>query len=263
MLISLGCLLRGLPMFFRAVPKTPLRVLCIIAFDTLHALRKCGTLPHRRREDLATLLDFGASANASLDGKKHCVRSFEENQQRLHDAGLGRLVNDYVSQLQWLESQRPSPGGDHRTFVEVRAYRESVARLSLGIIAVTALGREPQLPARISIHGDEGLDLLFRIVMQCQIIDDVLDYAKDVSAGLPGFLTASTSLPEALKWTALAAEDYSECRQLAGSAELFPLRMALNAVSAVTRLILRTRRWHCRILPVDGHADNQEEFSAV
>lgn len=36
---------------------------------------------------------------------------------------------------------------------------------------------------------DDGVEVLFRIVMQCQIVDDVYDHDKDVSGGLPGFAT--------------------------------------------------------------------------
>jgi hypothetical protein len=34
-LVACACLLRALPLFFRAAPKTPLRVLCIVALDTM------------------------------------------------------------------------------------------------------------------------------------------------------------------------------------------------------------------------------------
>jgi hypothetical protein len=263
LLVSIACFVRDLPLFFSAAPKTPLRVLCIIAFDTLHTLRDARAMPRPRLKVLADLLDFGACANASLDGKKFCERAHDEARQRLRDAGLGSLVEDYVSELQLLESRRPAPRGDHGTFTEVRAYRESVARLSLEVIAAAAESREAAQLVRVSVHGDDGLEILFRIVMQCQIVDDVLDYTKDVSAGLPGFLTASASLSQALEWTARASHDYSQRRDLALCGDLFPLRMALLAVSAVTRRIVRLRQWYCRIFPVEVIPVKQEEFNAV
>ena len=74
--------------------------------------------------------------------------------------------------------------------------------------------------------------------MQCQIIDDVLDYAEDVSAGLPSFLTASASLPQAMDLTARAARHYASRQRSSGSG-VFPLRMALCVVTAVTKLVVR------------------------
>jgi len=265
LLASIACFVHDLPLFFSAVPKTPLRVLCIIAFDTLHTLRNARPMPRQRAKVLASLLDFGACTNASLDGKRYCVKAQDEARQRLREAGLGPLVDEYVSELQLLESHRPSPGpgGDDHTCAAVRAYRESVASLSLEVIAAAALDPESKQPVRRSVHDDDGLEILFRIVMQCQIIDDVIDYSKDSAAGLPGFLTASASLAQALKWAAQAADRYSELRAFARSAETFPLRLALIVVSAMTRLILRICQWHCRNCGGEIATDKHEEFSAV
>ena len=76
--------------------------------------------------------------------------------------------------------------------------------------------------------------------MQCQIIDDVVDYTEDVSAGLPSFLTATASLPQAMELTANAARHYAASRQSSGNG-VFPLRVALCAVTAVDE----TRRACC------------------
>ena len=74
--------------------------------------------------------------------------------------------------------------------------------------------------------------------MQCQIIDDVLDYTEDVSAGLPSFLTATASLPQAIESTGRASRNYAASRQSSGNA-IFPLRMALFALTAATTLVVR------------------------
>ena len=74
--------------------------------------------------------------------------------------------------------------------------------------------------------------MLFRIAMQCQIIDDVLDYPQDMSAGLPSFLTAAESLPQALELSRLAALGYADSRGLPQSGDLFSLRSAPFLVSA-------------------------------
>jgi hypothetical protein len=90
-------------------------------------------------------------------------------------------------------------------------------------------------------YSDDDLKILFRIVMQCQIIDDILDYSKDMSAGLPSFLTASDSLSEALKLARQAALDYADNRNLPRSGNIFPLRIALFVGSTSARLMLRVR----------------------
>lgn len=81
--------------------------------------------------------------------------------------------------------------------------------------------------------------------MQCQIIDDVLDYSRDRSAGLPSFLTACESLPQALELTRQSARGYSGDRRLAWPAGAFPLRAALFLVSTCAELVVSLRRWEC------------------
>jgi hypothetical protein len=251
-MVSIACFLRGLPLFFRAPPKTPLRVLCLIAFDTLHVLRNSTPLPRQRVRLLATVLDFAACANAALDHKRLCPREYQATRQWIENMGAASLVDEYLRRLQELERRRPSPAGDQRRFDEVRRYRESVARLSLGTVAAIALGKERVDDGIRAIDEDHDLSTLFRIVMLCQIIDDVLDYAEDVAAGLPSFLTAAASLPDALVWTAKAARSYRKCPDglRAGrlrSGGVFPLRAALFVVSVFTSLVIRNSHWQHRM----------------
>ena len=144
--MSVTCLLRGLPLFFRAAPKTPLRVLCIIALDTLHVLRHSQPLPRKRISELATFLDFQACTNAAWDHKDLCEAEYQAIRQRLEKAGLGSWIEEYLGRLRELERRRPSIGGDHRRFDEVRSYREAVARLSLA--TVTAIALNARAPRR-------------------------------------------------------------------------------------------------------------------
>jgi hypothetical protein len=60
---------RGLPLFVSSRPKTPLRVLCLMAFDTVHVLRNSRRLSADTMQTLASLLDFGACENDVFDGK--------------------------------------------------------------------------------------------------------------------------------------------------------------------------------------------------
>ena len=261
--VSITCCLRGFPFLVSTTPKTPLRVLCMMAFDTLHVLRNSKSMPRHRLRVLAALLDFGACANAGLDNKKYCENEYVSTQQLLQDAGLGPLVDEYVSQLRKLENRRPSHGGDHRNFEEVRTYREAVARLSLDTIAAMVFGAEYSENVALRFYGDDELEILFRIVMQCQIIDDVLDYAKDVAAGLPSFLTASASWPQAIELTAQAARNYGNSRDLQQSGEMYPLRMAVFAVSVLAKQIIRIRHQQDRIRWAGHLPEDREGFRPI
>lgn len=240
-LVSVRCLLRSLPLFFRATPRTPLRVLCIVALDTIHRLRRSQPLSRQRRTQLATFLDFQAGTNAIWDRKHHCAADYQALQHRLEKAGLGVRVSEYLRRLGELESRRPSVGGDWCRFDEVRSYREAVVRLSLAAVMAIALNADGLEETMRATHCDPDVAALFRMAMQCQVIDDVLDYNADRSAGLPSFLTASPSLRRSMALTAEAARAYSETGDRSARA-VFPLRTALSAMSAVTTLVVRVAR---------------------
>lgn len=224
---SAWCLLRRLPLFFRATPKTPLRVLGIVAFDALHVLRTSRPLTDQNVDELATFLDFEGCANAEWDNKQRCQNECRAIRQRLEDAGLGGCIKEYLHQLRALESTRPAPRGDLRRFTEVREYREAVARLSLSTAA--GIAQQPL---------DADVDTLFRILMQCQIVDDVLDYDEDVSRGLPSFLTASESRSDALGWTAEAARSYAAAPAPGNHSAMFPFRAALWLFTVVAKVVI-------------------------
>ena len=242
-LIAIRSIVRGLPLFMSARPKTPLRVLCLMAFDTLHRLRSAKPLPILKLRMLAALLDFGASVNAVFDNKEWCRHECRRTLQLLEEAGLRSSVVEYLRRLRDLERGRPLPGGDYWQFQKVGLYREAVVRLSLGMVAATAHGNQCLDKGIRATCCDADLNLLFRIVMQCQIIDDVLDYSRDLSAGLPSFLTASSSLPQAFELTRLAALGYADARGLPRTADVFPLRSALFLVSTCTKLVIGLGQW--------------------
>jgi hypothetical protein len=245
-LIAVRSILRGLSLFVCARPKTPLRVLCIMAFDTLHMLRKAKPLPTLRLRTLAALLDFGACANAAFDDKDCRRHEWRETLHLLEEAGIRSSVIEYLRRLRDLERRRPLPGGDYWHFQQVGLYREAVVRLSLGMVAATANGSQCLDEGIRATYCDVDLNILFRIVMQCQIIDDVLDYAEDRSAGLPSFLTASKSLPQAFELTRLASLGYADDRDWPRTGDGFPLRSALFLVSTCTKLAIVLGRWRQR-----------------
>lgn len=229
-LVSVACLLRGMPLFTGAVPKTPLRALGIIALDTLHVLRRSRPLSQQNIREVALFLDFAGCMNAAWDRKELCAAEHRAVRQQLEQAGLGSCITDYLARLQAIERWRPAIGGDHRRFDEVRSYREAVAGLTLATAAAVALNDDSL--------DDRDLPALLRILMLCQIIDDVLDYSEDLSAGLPSFLTASASPSEALALTAEAARSYAASDGPAKGRAMLPLRLAQWAVALVTQLVI-------------------------
>jgi hypothetical protein len=236
--VSITCLLRGLPLFFGAAPATPLRVLCIVALDTIHVLRYSQPLSRQRRQELGTFLDFQACTNAVWDRKPLCAAEYQALRQRLEKAGLGAWITEYLNRLRELETRRPPVGGDRRRFDDVRSYREAVARLSLATIAAIALNAECLEDAIRSTYCEGDMAALFRMAMQCQIIDDVVDYGEDLSSGLPSFLTASASLPQAIALTTDAARSYGARSRRSAGGGLFPLEAALYLLTAVTTLVV-------------------------
>jgi len=245
-IVAARCFLRGLPLFVRAAPRTPLRALGIIAFDTLHVLRTSQPLPRRRISDLALFLDFQGCANAAWDQKDLCRGEYQAIQERLQEASLGTWIEEYLDRLRALESRRPATGGDRRRFDEVRSYREASAQLALAAasgIARTGASLEEEISA---IRRDADMDALVRILLQCQVVDDVLDYRDDLAAGLPTFLTACASLPEALELTASAVGMYAASQEGSRVRAAFPFRVALWIFTAGTRLIVRAAQFRHR-----------------
>jgi hypothetical protein len=227
------CLLRRVPFFFRARPGTPLRVLGIVALDTLHVLRTSHPMAARRARELALFLDFQGCANAAWDHKAMSREDYRAIQDQLEVAGLGACIDGYLRRLRVLETRRPAIGGDGRRFDEVRLYREDVARLVLETAAAIALDPEPVADEMPETVSDGDVDALVRILLQCQIIDDVLDYDEDRSGGLPSYLTACASLPESLELTAAATRGYAT-----SVSAIFPLRLALIAATLAARAVV-------------------------
>jgi hypothetical protein len=233
------CFLRGLPRFFYASPKTPLRVLGIIALDTLRVLRTSQPMSRKRVGELAMALDFLGCTNAAWDHKDDCRTEYEVTLQQLHRAGLGAHIDAYLKRLGELEVARPRIRGDHRRFDEVRSYREAVAQLCVGTAAAIALDGGRNNDPLVPPGHDPDVETLVRILLQCQVIDDVVDYADDLSAGLPSFLTATASRSQAIELTSAAARSYGANRNRTSESAIFPFRITLALFTATARLAVR------------------------
>lgn len=237
-LVAIGCLLRGLPLLLRPAPATPLRALCLVALDTLHVLRTSQPLSRARLDELATFLDFQAGMNALWDCKTVRAADCRAMKDRLEKAGLGWWADEYLTRLSEIEGHRPAIGGDRQRCHDVRLYREAVIRLALATVTAIALEADSLNEGIDATHHDGDVTTLFRLAMQCQIIDDILDYGVDLAAGLPSFLTASALPPQAVSATADAARSYARHGGHPVEGGVFPLRVALAIVTGLTMLAL-------------------------
>jgi len=247
--VALASLLRHAPRFLHDSPRTPLRVLCIAALDTAHVLRFKTPMPRARVDALAMFLDFGACTNAAWDRKPLDEAERVALRQRLDASGETARIDEYLTRLGDLESRRPPLGGNHRRFDEVRAYREGVVRVSLATATAIAMGTESVQAELRATERDSNFETLFRIVMQCQIVDDVLDYREDRASGLPSFLTSVRHLQQAIVMTADAVRAYGGHWERSATRGVLPLRLALRAVTFLTSLIL-----HVASAPLLGYS---------
>lgn len=241
--VALGSVLRSVRLLFADRPGTLLRVLCIAAFDMLHVLRCSTRLTREQIRLLAVVLDYGAHVNAQLDNKPLDTVDSHAAWRELDAAGLWRLADDYRNRLQEQERRRPAAGGCRDDYAAVELYREAVVRLSLGMLAALVFDLPTVEAGFQATEEEEDLQLLVRIVMQCQVIDDVLDYSADSAADLPGFLTVPDSRREAFELIDRATVRYADSSFAASHRALLPLRMSLMLMSACARLTITLGRW--------------------
>src|SRR5262245_33632616 len=118
--LAIRCVLRSVPLLFFRTPKTPLRVLAIMALDTIHVLRFARPISWKDRRNVALFLDFQSCTNAVWDHKPLHEGEYVVLRARLEAAGLGACVAYYLARLRHLECDRPSAGLGDRNFAEVR-----------------------------------------------------------------------------------------------------------------------------------------------
>jgi hypothetical protein len=114
----------------------------------------------------------------------------------------------------------------------------------MGTAAAIALVDAPVEEGSRATWRDSDVNALYRVLMQCQVIDDVLDYREDLAAGLPSFLTASASVNQSLDLTAAAVRSYAAGGRSSSGAAVFPLRLALFIVSTAAKFMVKGAWWH-------------------
>jgi hypothetical protein len=239
--IAASCFLRRFSLFFRKAPQTPLRVLCIMAFDTLHVLTKSNPMSTFKVSLLASILDFAAAVNSDLDCKAFDSDAYRANRSQIDSAGFGAVVDDFLHRLRELESRGQQIVKGSHACDNARVYRESVVRLNLALLAVIVFDLQC-LNDGMNCTYDQNFEILFKSIMQMQIIDDIIDYRDDVCAGLPGFLTVS-ELQTALPKTAQAWQTYRSYDQGTVSEVYCPFRFSLACTSLITKAAIQFAYW--------------------
>lgn len=176
----MGALVVCFPMLLQRHPRTPLRVLCISAFEYLARLGG-GTLGRGRREAMAHACDFGSLRDEYYDEGKLDVREYRSLRRALRWMAPEAATVRYIQQLRKAERGRPElsaamPGITDATI----AYRNSVIDLSLGWLrAISGLSVER---ARCQSMAN--------LVCLVQLADDLLDWKKDQAGRCPSYVTA-------------------------------------------------------------------------
>ena len=210
-------------------PTTPLRVLSLIAIDA--ALRARGTkFVADRRQAVIEAMELGALLNDRFDGDAYNPAALRVRVAWFATSPHREVVWNYAKRLRRLERARPDSS---ECATAVKRYRENVNSLSLATL--WALAHALTLAnAEMEIERESDLRLLFKIVMQTQLIDDVLDVRHDRCRGLPSFTTG----PEVTA-TSLSAmvSIYSESGPILFDRN-FCLRVALKIVAASARIVI-------------------------
>lgn len=186
-------------------------------------------------------LDLGACVNCLVDSKSSkCnpdpTKEVRTKLKELRENGHGPLACAYLRKLKSFEYDRLAPDDTPDVFSQTLRYREDVVRLSLGALAtITNVSSDLSAGMRIT-QDDEAVSVLFCIVMQCPILDDVLDYRRDQALGLPTFLSAGASEGFPLGRTLQALKAYAGTTHQIRSGHMLFLTAALVAATNFARL---------------------------
>jgi len=219
--------------FFAArLPGTPLRVLLLIACDA--ALRARGIIMTAdRRKAVIEAMELGALLNDRFDGDPYNTDALRARVSWFAHSAHREVVWNYAKRLRRLERTRPDPGD---CAAVVKCYRENVNRVSLAALWALASART-LAAAELEIECEADLHLLFKIVMQTQLIDDLLDVRHDRARGLPSFAAGADVTAASLLELVSVYSDLTPI-QLDRS---FCLRVALKIVAASAWILIALR----------------------
>ncbi len=171
------------PLLLAPRPKTPLRILCIAAFEFLARLQG-EMLGKRRRLAMALACDFGSLCDDHYDHGRLDVAQYRSLRRELWGLAPETATSRYIWELRQAERGRPilseSDPGMADAVIAMIEYRTAVLELSL---------RWMQEISGLSLEGVK-FNVLLDLVGLMQIADDVLDWKEDQAAGCPSYVTA-------------------------------------------------------------------------
>lgn len=235
-----SALAMSLRFFATARPGTPLRAASLIAIDAVLRGRGKSLKPDQRRAVIEAM-ELGALLNDRFDGDLYPKQKLRSAVSWFQNSSSRELVKNYAKLLRHYERDRPQR---EEGLTAITRYRENVNRLSLAMLWALATNTSLESAQR-EVHSDNSLQLLFRIIMQCQLIDDVLDIRKDRLRSLPSL--ATTRDVSALSLRKLASF-YSGVRSDAHARDSC-LWLALQSMATCARLVILVFR--ARIQPLN------------
>ena len=172
------------PMLLARRPETPLRLLCIGAFEYLARVQG-RRLDDTGRRALACACDFGALRNDFYDQRELDRGAYRELRHNLRHLAPEKATLHYIHALRAAERGRPSVGreGDIEA-ASIVEYRNRVLVISLAWLRGISGG--PLHPHLFqALLGLAGL---------AQLVDDLLDYKDDWACRRPTYVTAFLSV---------------------------------------------------------------------
>jgi len=236
--MAVSSLLSCIPLSLARRPQTPLRLLCIGAFDYVARLRG-RSLDRTARTALACACDLGALRNDFYDQGR-----FDRGFYRLLRQDLRRLVPEsathrYIRDLRQAERRRPAFGtGAFSEPAAVVEYRLRVLVVSLAWLQVISRrSMEPRV-----------FQALVALVGLIQLVDDLLDWKDDWACRRPTYVTAflsDSSGPSRESVTPIRLHANRFCGLLIATLEqdlyVAPLTVAGIFVWVVARALMKVR----------------------
>ena len=170
--------LRCLPMMAASRPRTPLRVLCITAFEYLSRLEGRGQQPATRAA-LALACDFGALCNDFYDQQELNLSEYKRLRMALRRLVPESAIRGYMRNLRHEERGRPSFPPDEVFETRAVEYRNRVLVLSMDWLYKIA-GVTPSPAFFRTLVALTGL---------IQLVDDLLDWEDDWRCRRPSYVT--------------------------------------------------------------------------
>ena len=168
------------PLLVTRRPRTPLRILCIGAFE--YAARLGGRrLDRAARLGLAYACDYGALRNDYYDQQQLNRCSYRELRLGLRHLAPQPALRGYLKDLRKAERSRPviGPGGSFE-HGRVVAYRDLVLVVSLRWLqGISRRSLEPRM-----------FEAFVALVGLVQLVDDLIDWRDDWACRRPTYVTA-------------------------------------------------------------------------